>query len=120
MLNTIVTYFFIFIFVFFPIFCIFFFVITLVRDLTRNFNNLKVKYIVSTHNKTGKTILELRYFIWELRKRKYFINLIMNSEVIYLDRNIQITRGVYYKDVPPLNNFKNKSFFLKSIRIFEK
>lgn len=36
----------------------------------------------------------------------------MNSEVIYLDGNIQITRGVYYKDVPPLNNFKNKSFFL--------
>lgn len=57
MLNTIVTYFFIFIFVFFPIFCIFFFVITLVRDLTRNFNNLKVKYIVSTHNKTVKQYL---------------------------------------------------------------
>ena len=109
MLNTIVTYFFIFIFVF-SYFLYILFVITLVRDLTRNFNNLKVKYIVSTHNKTGKTILELRYFIWELRKRKYFINLIMNSEVIYLDGNIQITRGVYYKDVPPLNNFKTNRF----------
>ena len=81
MLNTIVTYFFYLYFVFF-LFSVYSFVITLVRDLTRNFNNLKVKYIVSTHNKTGKTILELRYFIWELRKRKYFINLIMNSEVI--------------------------------------
>ena len=81
MLNTIITSIFLFIF-FLP-----FFIITLIRDLTRNFNNLKVVYTTSTYYETGKTILELRYFVWERRKRKYFIDLVEQSEIIYLKGN---------------------------------
>ena len=57
------------------------------QDLTRNFNNLKVVYTTSTYYETGKTILELRYFVWERRKRKYFIDLVEQSEIIYLKGN---------------------------------
>lgn len=119
MLNTIITSIFLFIF-FLPFFCIGFFIITLIRDLTRNFNNLKVVYTTSTYYETGKTILELRYFVWERRKRKYFIDLVEQSEIIYLKGNKQIVRGMYYVDASPLKDNNKKSFLRKCIQIFEK
>lgn len=119
MLNTIITSIFLFIF-FLPFFCIGFFIITLIRDLTRNFNNIKVTYNTSTYYETGKTILELRYFIWERRKRKYFIDLVEQSEIIYLKGNKQIVRGMYYVDASPLKGNNKKSFLRKCIQIFEK
>lgn len=119
MLNTIITSIFLFIF-FLPFFCIGFFIITLIRDLTRDFNNFKMQYASFTYPETGKTMLELRYFIWERRKRKYFIDHVKHSETIYLEGNIQIESGMYNEDVPLLNKNNKKSLIRKCIQIFEK
>ncbi|HFG0496647.1 TPA: hypothetical protein ACU1ZX_002435 [Staphylococcus aureus] len=77
-------------------------------------------YTTSTYYETGKTILELRYFVWERRKRKYFIDLVEQSEIIYLKGNKQIDRGMYYVDASPLKDNNKKSFLRKCIQIFEK
>ena len=69
-------------------------------------------YTTSTYYETGKTILELRYFVWERRKRKYFIDLVEQSEIIYLKGNQQIDRGMYYVDVSPLKDNNKKSFYV--------
>lgn len=104
--------------VFLPLFLISFFLVTLIRDWVRNFDNIKIKYGTSTNKNTGNITLELRYWFWEFRKRKFFLNYTKENEIIYLEGNIQVRRTIYYKDVPPFAHNSEKSFLKKSIRIF--
>lgn len=104
--------------IFLPLFLLTFFLVTLIRDWVRNFDNIKIKYGTSTNLTTGNITLELRYWVWEFRKRRFFLNYIEGTKIIYLEGNIQVKRTIYYKDVPTLAQNSEKSFLRKSIRIF--
>lgn len=105
------------IFIILPLYIIAFFLVTLIRDLVRDFDNIKLTFGTST-NDNGKTKLELRYWKWEFRKRKYFINYLQNNKTIYLEDNTSFNWTIFYKDVAPFKSKNDKSLLRKAIRIF--
>lgn len=110
----------IFAFIIVPLFFISFFLFTLIRDQTRDFTKMKMIFGTKTNNNTGKTKLELRYLVWERKKRKFYINYLKQNKIIYLEGDIFLEWEIYYKDKPPFKYGDEKSFIHKSIRIFTK
>lgn len=86
------------VFIFLPLYLITFFLVTLIRDWVRDFDSINLKFGTSTNKYNGETMLELRYWKWEFRKRKYFLNYPENNKTIHLEGNASFNWTIFYKD----------------------
>ncbi len=49
---------------------------------------MKIVFGTNTNNNTGKTKLELRYLVWERKKRKFYIDYLKQNKIIHLEGEI--------------------------------